>query len=126
MKPGIEPATPGLQGKWFIHYTTAAPVQPSSVGIHDLPPVMVATCECAHSTAHGPSSVVEQEPILDETSTQSMFHEDDIYPLVLKLHHGLDVQTISMLGMLWSLGQQSFGTSIGLAGICLHPGTRLQ
>ena len=25
MKPGIEPATPGLQGKQFIHYTTAAP-----------------------------------------------------------------------------------------------------
>ena len=24
VKPGIEPATPGLQGKWFIHYTTAA------------------------------------------------------------------------------------------------------
>ena len=24
-KPGIEPATPVLQGKWFIHYTTAAP-----------------------------------------------------------------------------------------------------
>ena len=24
-KPGIEPATPGLQGKWLIHYTTAAP-----------------------------------------------------------------------------------------------------
>ena len=25
VKPGIEPATPGLQGKQFIHYTTAAP-----------------------------------------------------------------------------------------------------
>ena len=25
-KPGIEPATPGLQGKWLIHYTTGAPV----------------------------------------------------------------------------------------------------
>ena len=25
VKPGIEPATPGLQGKRFIHYTTAAP-----------------------------------------------------------------------------------------------------
>ena len=25
VKPGIEPATPGLQGKGFIHYTTAAP-----------------------------------------------------------------------------------------------------
>ena len=24
-KPGIEPATPGLQGKWLIHYSTAAP-----------------------------------------------------------------------------------------------------
>ena len=27
VKPGIEPATPGLQGKRFIHYTTAAPVK---------------------------------------------------------------------------------------------------
>ena len=26
LKPGVEPATPGLQGEWFIHYTTAAPV----------------------------------------------------------------------------------------------------
>ena len=25
VKPGIEPVTPGLQGKRFIHYTTAAP-----------------------------------------------------------------------------------------------------
>ena len=25
VKPGIEPATPGLPGKRFIHYTTAAP-----------------------------------------------------------------------------------------------------
>ena len=25
VKPGIEPATPGLQDKRFIHYTTAAP-----------------------------------------------------------------------------------------------------
>ena len=25
VKPGIEPATPGLQGKRLIHYTTAAP-----------------------------------------------------------------------------------------------------
>ena len=25
VKPGIEPATPGLQGKQFIYYTTAAP-----------------------------------------------------------------------------------------------------
>ena len=25
VKPGIEPATPGLQGKLFYHYTTAAP-----------------------------------------------------------------------------------------------------
>ena len=25
VKPGMEPATPGLQGKRFIHYTTAAP-----------------------------------------------------------------------------------------------------
>ena len=25
VKPGIEPATTGLQGKRFIHYTTAAP-----------------------------------------------------------------------------------------------------
>ena len=26
VKPGIEPATPGLQGKRFINYTTAAPI----------------------------------------------------------------------------------------------------
>ena len=26
VKPGIEPVTPGLQGKRFIHYTTAAPM----------------------------------------------------------------------------------------------------
>ena len=25
VKPGIEPSTPGSQGKWLIHYTTAAP-----------------------------------------------------------------------------------------------------
>ena len=24
VKPGMEPATPSLQGKWFIHYNTAA------------------------------------------------------------------------------------------------------
>ena len=28
MKPGIEPVIPGLQGKPFIHYTTAAPELP--------------------------------------------------------------------------------------------------
>ena len=26
VEPGIKPATPGLQGKWLIHYTTAAPI----------------------------------------------------------------------------------------------------
>ena len=26
VKPGIEPATPGLQGEWNIHYTTVAPL----------------------------------------------------------------------------------------------------
>ena len=26
VKPGIKPATPGLQGERFIHYTTAAPI----------------------------------------------------------------------------------------------------
>ena len=26
VKPGIKPATPGLQGKWLIHYTTAVPI----------------------------------------------------------------------------------------------------
>ena len=26
VKPGNQPAIPGLQGKWFIHNTTAAPV----------------------------------------------------------------------------------------------------
>ena len=33
VKPEIEPATPGLQGKRFIHYTTTAP---SNVRILDL------------------------------------------------------------------------------------------
>ena len=27
IETGIEPATLGLQGKWFIHYTTAAPTK---------------------------------------------------------------------------------------------------
>ena len=27
VKPEIESATPGLQGKQFIHYTTAAPIK---------------------------------------------------------------------------------------------------
>ena len=26
VEPGMEPVTPGLQGKWFIHYTTEAPL----------------------------------------------------------------------------------------------------
>ena len=30
-KPGIEPTTPGLQGKSLIHYTTAAPKENSVV-----------------------------------------------------------------------------------------------
>ena len=30
VKPKIEPATPGLQGKGFIHYTTAATLNSSS------------------------------------------------------------------------------------------------
>ena len=30
VKPGIEPATPGLQGKRFTHYTTAAPTLPGT------------------------------------------------------------------------------------------------
>ena len=28
VKPGNEPATPGLQGERFIHYTTAATIRP--------------------------------------------------------------------------------------------------
>ena len=32
-KPEIEPATPGLQGKWSIHYTTAAPLTSVVIGI---------------------------------------------------------------------------------------------
>ena len=31
VKPGIEPATPGLQGKWFIHHTTATPISQSVI-----------------------------------------------------------------------------------------------
>ena len=26
VKPGIEPASPGLQGRWLIHYTTVASI----------------------------------------------------------------------------------------------------
>ena len=29
VKPGIEPATPGLQGNWFIHYATVAGLENS-------------------------------------------------------------------------------------------------
>ena len=32
VKPGNQPATPGLQGKLFIHYTTAAPIYPEQTG----------------------------------------------------------------------------------------------
>ena len=35
VKPGIEPATPGLQGKRFIHYTTAAPLVENILWNHD-------------------------------------------------------------------------------------------
>ena len=37
MKPGIEPATPGLQGKRFIHYTTAAPVDVNMTSFQHVP-----------------------------------------------------------------------------------------
>ena len=37
VKPGIEPATPGLQGKRFIHFTTAAPVLKGKQILHSLP-----------------------------------------------------------------------------------------
>ena len=33
VKPGIEPATPGLQGKRLIHYTTAAPPREVMIAI---------------------------------------------------------------------------------------------
>ena len=35
VRPGNQPATPGLQGKWFIHNSTAAPIymeQTNSIG----------------------------------------------------------------------------------------------
>ena len=38
VKPAIKPATPGLQGKWFIHYTTAAPIS-----------ILVISKVCKHS-----------------------------------------------------------------------------
>ena len=38
VKPGIEPATPGLQGKLFIHFTTAAP-ELDKLGLHARKPV---------------------------------------------------------------------------------------
>ena len=36
VKPGIEPATPDLQGKRFIHYTTAAPTVLLRFNVNDL------------------------------------------------------------------------------------------
>ena len=40
VKPGIETATPGLQGKRFIHYTTAAP----NIMVVGVQTVHVGTC----------------------------------------------------------------------------------
>ena len=34
VKPGIEPETPGLQGKLFIHYTTAASIIINLCNVH--------------------------------------------------------------------------------------------
>ena len=40
VKPGIEPATPGLQGKRFIHYTIAAPDITVIIYLHpDMEPI---------------------------------------------------------------------------------------
>ena len=40
VKPGIEPAASGLQGKRFIHYTTAAPS------------LYLSTCYCSVALPH--------------------------------------------------------------------------
>ena len=36
VKPGIKPLNYGLQGKQFIHYTTAAPTTVKSIHLFDL------------------------------------------------------------------------------------------
>ena len=53
VKPGIEPAIPGLQGKRFIHYTTAAPVLGiKQVLVPRLYVFMLNSAEHEISTAH--------------------------------------------------------------------------
>ena len=42
VKPGIEPATPGLQGKRFIHYTTATPTDELSIEANSVDPEQTA------------------------------------------------------------------------------------
>ena len=41
VKAGIKPVTPGLQCKWLIHYTTAAPILMKSLQNLDLQPYWI-------------------------------------------------------------------------------------
>ena len=50
VKPGIEPASPGLQGKWFIHYTTVAPLTHISL-VSSFNWTMANSAEPDHSAA---------------------------------------------------------------------------
>ena len=46
VKPGIEPAIPGLQGQRFIHYTTAASKKTSFVTIENDGQLCMARAMC--------------------------------------------------------------------------------
>ena len=43
VKPAIEPVTPGLQGKQFIHYTTVAPIRVFDLRLTSCP---TKGCDC--------------------------------------------------------------------------------
>ena len=52
VKPEIEPATPGLQGKQIIHYTTVAPSVSLSPGTKIIKSFMLNSTEHKIPTAH--------------------------------------------------------------------------
>ena len=51
VKPGIKHVTPGLQGKWFIHYTTVAPTTYVCV-CFSLIIIMTVTCYKIYTPWH--------------------------------------------------------------------------
>ena len=64
VKPGIEPATPGLQGKQFIHYTTAASISSISEWI-----MILANLNLNHHSAQMPPTKFQFNPFNDFLST---------------------------------------------------------